>query len=108
MRTRFDGGSIATMSGSGEGGGLRGDELLDEDSPFRGLLRAVEDLELEGKELPALAPDLAALKTRLPAELLDEDSIFAGRPERLAELREEVKELLLAVLSVRYGKKDDE
>ncbi|MFO7761530.1 MAG: DNA repair exonuclease [Desulfobia sp.] len=84
------------------------EELLDEDSPFRGLLRAVEDLELEGKELPALAPDLAALKTRLPAELLDEDSIFAGRPERLAELREEVKELLLAVLSVRYGKKDDE
>jgi len=49
-----------------------------------------------------LVPDLANLKTKLPAELLDADSILERSPEELTELREEVKELLIAKL-IQHG-----
>lgn len=81
------------------------EELLEEDSPFSGLLRRVQNLELNKGELPVLAPDLGVLKTRLPADLLDEDILSAGGAEELAELREEIKELLIAKLMKQGEKK---
>jgi len=73
-----------------------------EDTPLSGLLQAVESLEFGGDALTTLLPDLASLKTKLPAELLDEDSLLESQPEHLNELREEVKELLIAKL-IQHG-----
>ncbi len=70
--------------------------------PLSGLLQAVESLEFGGDTLTTLVPDLASLKTKLPAELLDEDSLLESQPEHLSELREEVKELLIAKL-IQHG-----
>lgn len=74
------------------------EEIFEEDTPFSGLLQIVDELHLDKEELPALAPDLGALKTKLPAELLDEDSFVSGGPDELSELRDEIKELLIARL----------
>ena len=50
-----------------------------------------------------MVPDLASLKTKLPAELLDKDSLLESTPEDLTELREEVKDLLIAKLLQHGG-----
>jgi DNA repair protein SbcD/Mre11 len=68
------------------------------DSPLAGLLRAVDGLEPGDNAITAWVPDLAGLKTKLPADLLGADSIFERSAEDLAELREEVKELLITRL----------
>jgi hypothetical protein len=78
------------------------EEIVGEDTPLSGLLQAVESLEFGGDALTTLLPDLASLKTKLPAELLDEDSLLESQPEHLNELREEVKELLIAKL-IQHG-----
>ncbi|MEN8136366.1 MAG: DNA repair exonuclease [Thermodesulfobacteriota bacterium] len=78
------------------------EEILGEDTPLSGLLQAVESLDFGDDVLTALVPDLANLKTKLPAELLGDDSLTDGQPEQLAELREEVKELLIAKL-IQHG-----
>jgi len=78
------------------------EEIVGEDTPLSGLLQAVESLEFGGDALTTLVPDLASLKSKLPAELLDEDSLLESQPEHLNELREEVKELLIAKL-IRHG-----
>ena len=78
------------------------EEIVGEDSPLSGLLKAIESLDF-GKDAPTtLVPDLASLKTKLPAELLDADSLLESSPEELTELREEVKELLIAKL-IHHG-----
>ena len=69
-----------------------------EDGPLTGLLRAVDGLEPGDNAITNWVPDLAGLKTKLPADLLGADSIFERSAEDLAELREEVKELLIARL----------
>ena len=78
------------------------EEIVGEDTPLSGLLQAVESLEFRGDALKMLVPDLANLKSKLPAELLDEDSLLESQPEHLNELREEVKELLIAKL-IQHG-----
>ena len=78
------------------------EEIVGEDTPLSGLLQAVEHLEFDGESLTTWVPDLANLKTKLPAELLDEDSLLGSQPEHLSELREEVKELLIAKL-IQHG-----
>lgn len=78
------------------------EEIVGEGTPLSGLLQAVESLEFGNDALIALVPDLAILKTKLPAELLDKASLLEGQPEHLSELREEVKELLIAKL-IQHG-----
>jgi exonuclease SbcD len=78
------------------------EEIVGEDSALSGLLQAVESLDFGGDALTALVPELANLKTKLPAELLDEGSVLESQPGDLSELREEVKELLIAKL-IQHG-----
>jgi CheY-like chemotaxis protein len=78
------------------------EEIVGEDTPLSDLLQAVERLEFGADVLTTLVPDLANLKTKLPAELLDDDSLLGSQPEHLSELREDVKELLIAKL-IQHG-----
>ena len=78
------------------------EEIVGQNTPLSGLLQAVENMEFGGDALTALVPDLANLKTKLPAELIDEDSLLESQPEHLSELRQEVKELLIAKL-IQHG-----
>ncbi|MCA1766030.1 MAG: DNA repair exonuclease [Desulfobulbaceae bacterium] len=73
-------------------------DLIDEESPFAGLLKAVEALNFNEEELLSLVPDLAGLKSKLPAELLKDELLFTSQPDDLMELREEIRELLVAKL----------
>ena len=68
------------------------------DSPLAGLVRAVDGLEPGNNAITNWVPELAGLKTKLPADLLGADSLFERSAEDLAELREGVKELLIARL----------
>jgi len=77
-------------------------EIVGEDTPLAGLLRAIENLEFDGEALSTLAPELANLKTKLPPELAA-DSMLEGSSADLTELREEVKELLIAKL-IQHGR----
>ncbi|CAB1056938.1 DNA repair exonuclease family protein YhaO [Olavius sp. associated proteobacterium Delta 1] len=77
-------------------------QIVGEDTALSGLLQAVESLEFDGDALTTWVPDLANLKTKLPAELLDVDSLLAVQPEHLSELRDAVKELLIAKL-IQHG-----
>lgn len=79
------------------------EEICGEDSPLAGLLHSVENLEFGDDALTALVPDLANLKTKLPAELLEKDSLLESAPDELGELREEVKDLLIARLLQHGG-----
>jgi len=78
------------------------EEIVGEDTPLAGLLQTVEELEFGDAALTGLVPDLANLKTKLPAELLDADSMLESRPAQLDELRGMVKEFLVARL-IRHG-----
>lgn len=78
------------------------EEVVGEDTPLAGLLPAVEALDFGAEAITKLVPDLANLKTKLPAELLNGDCILERTPEDLAEVREEVKELLIAKL-IQHG-----
>ncbi len=78
-------------------------EIVGEDTPLAGLLQAVAELEFGDAALTGLVPDLANLKTKLPAELLDADSLLESRPGQPAELRDEVREFLIARL-IRHGR----
>jgi DNA repair exonuclease SbcCD nuclease subunit len=78
------------------------EEIVGEDTALSGLLQAVEILDFGGDALTALVPELANLKTKLPAELLDEGSLLESQPGHLSELREEIKELLIAKL-IQHG-----
>ena len=73
-------------------------ELVGQDTPLAGLLQTIATLEFSGDKLTTLVPDLASLKTKLPAELLAGASLLTGQAEQLCELREDVKELLIAKL----------
>ena len=78
------------------------EELVGEDTPLAGLLQAIAGLDFGGDALTTLVPDLANLKTKLPAELVATDSLLSSQPDQLTELREEVRELLIAKL-IQHG-----
>ena len=78
------------------------EEIVGEDTPQSGLMQAVENMEFDYNELSDLIPDLATLKTKLPAEFLDNDSLLESIPDQLTELREAVKELLIAKM-IQHG-----
>ncbi|MFC1652131.1 exonuclease SbcCD subunit D [Planctomycetota bacterium] len=78
------------------------EKIVGENTPLSDLMQVIEGLDLGEDALPILVPDLAKLRTKLPAELLDEDSIWESLPENMSELQEEVKELLIAKL-IQHG-----
>ena len=78
-------------------------KLEDEDSPFAGLIKAIDTLNFEEIEFTSLIPDLAKLKTRLPAELHKEDLLLLAQKEELSELKDDVKELLKGRLAEKGG-----
>lgn len=77
-------------------------EIVDENSPLFGLLQFFERLDDGEDALTKLVPDLANLKTKLPAELLDVNSVLENQPENLDELWKDVKEMLIAKL-IQHG-----
>jgi len=72
------------------------DEVLARDDALGGLLRAIQNIELDDTALEELADELSALRQKLPVELLDdEDSDNPAGPEQLKESLEDIKELLV-------------
>jgi len=78
------------------------EEIVGEDTALSDLLQAVDGFEFAEDGLTTLVPDLANLKTKLPAELLDADALLEGQPENVSDLREEIKELLIGKL-IQHG-----
>lgn len=80
------------------------EELIGEDTPIAGLIEAVQKLELDGEDPIVLVPELAALKSKLPAELQSGDDPFLDTsPEKMAELCAEVQEMLISKLLQHGG-----
>ncbi len=79
------------------------EEIVGENTTLSGLLQTIKTLDLDEESLAILVPDLASLKTKLPAELLDEAFLDGNQPEDLRGLKEEVKELLIAKLYQHGG-----
>ena len=72
------------------------DEVLARDDALGGLLRAIQNIELDDTALDELANEVSALRQKLPAELLEgEDSDNPASPEQLKESLEDIKELLV-------------
>ncbi len=83
---------------------VRLEELIGEDTPIAGLIESVQKLELDGDDLTSLVPELAALKTKLPAEIQSGDDPFLETsPEKMAELCTEVQEILISKLLQHGG-----
>lgn len=78
------------------------EEIVGADTALSDLLQAIEEFEFGAEALAAWAPELAGLRTKLPAELLDADTFLAGRSDDLSDLREEIRELLVARL-IQHG-----
>lgn len=72
-------------------------------NPFAELLGAIEGLEIDDDLLNVLVPDIARLKTKLPAELLVDDSVLTGAKEEINRVKEEVKQLLASRLTQQGG-----
>jgi DNA repair exonuclease SbcCD nuclease subunit len=75
------------------------EDALNGDTPIAGLLRSIQQLELDGDALLELVPELAALKSKLPVEVFSGDEPFLDASSgKIAELLAQVKELLIAKL----------
>ncbi len=81
------------------------DEALARDDALGGLLRAIQNMELDAAILDKLANELSALRQKLPAELLEgEDSDNPASPEQIKQSLEDIKELLVnRLLSTEQG-----
>ncbi|MBI9092779.1 MAG: DNA repair exonuclease [Desulfobacterium sp.] len=77
-------------------------EVFGKDSPIAGLLESIQGLEVDGDTLLGLVPELASLKSKLPAEIHG-DGAFLDPSEGMADLRSEVQELLIAKLLQHGG-----
>ncbi|MBN2809307.1 MAG: DNA repair exonuclease [Deltaproteobacteria bacterium] len=73
-------------------------QMTTAESPFFNLLQAVAGLDFDEERLTAFVPELASLKSRLPAELSDGAFLAADKSENLQDLLTEVKDLLIARL----------
>ena len=72
------------------------DELLERDDALGGLLRAIDELEMDASGVEELAAEVADLRQKLPPELLGgEDRYDPTDPRYLAGLMEDIKELLV-------------
>lgn len=75
------------------------DDIVGQDTPLAGLLRAMEGLALDRGRFLELLPEVETLQSRLPPELFMEDEPFLPEaPEFWEGLRQEVQELLIAKL----------
>lgn len=80
------------------------DDFLGDDTPLAVLLKEVQRLELAGGSLLSWVPELAVLKSKLPAEIdSGDESFFQLSPQKLAELGSEVREMLIARLLLHGG-----
>jgi DNA repair exonuclease SbcCD nuclease subunit len=78
-------------------------EMFGAETPVAGLLRSIQQIELDGDTLSALVPELSALKNKLPAEIQTGDDPFLDpSPDKIEDLRKEIQELLIAGL-VQHG-----
>jgi len=82
------------------------EEMFGEDNPIAGLLKFVQQIELEGDTLFELVPELSALKNKLPAEIQTGDEPFLDPSlDKIEGLRNEIQELLIAKLLQHGGAK---
>lgn len=82
------------------------EEMFGEDNPIAGLLKSVQQIELDGETLFRLVPELSALKNKLPAEIQTGDESFLDpSPDKMEGLRNEIQELLIAKLLQHGGAK---
>lgn len=81
-------------------------EMFGEDTPIAGLLKSVQQIELDGDTLFGLVPELSALKNKLPAEIQTGDEPFLDpSADNIEGLRNEIQELLIAKLLQHGGAK---
>ncbi|MCP3889653.1 MAG: DNA repair exonuclease [Desulfobulbaceae bacterium] len=79
-------------------------DLIGEDTPIAGLIESIQKLEFDGDDPTLLVPELAALKSKLPAEIQSGDDPFLETSsEKMAELRSEVQEMLISKLLQHGG-----
>ena len=82
------------------------EEIFREDTPIAGLLKSIQQLELNGDTLFGLVPELSALKNKLPAAIQTGDEPFLDpSPDKIEGLRNEIQELLIAKLLQHGGAK---
>ena len=80
--------------------------MFGEDTPISGLLKSIQQIELDGESIFGLVPELSALKNKLPAEIQTGDEPFLNpSPEKIEGLRNEIQELLIAKLLQHGGAK---
>ena len=84
------------------------EDLIGENTPIAGLIESINKLELVGEDLTELVPELATLKSKLPAEIKSSDDPFLDTShEKMAELRTEVQEMLISKLLQHGGERCD-
>ena len=72
------------------------DEILARDDALSGLLRAIQNMELNDTALDEIANELSAFRQKLPAELTGaENSVNPVSPEQIKDSLEDIKELLI-------------
>ena len=78
---------------------------IGDDSPLAALLRAIHRLEPDAEGLAALVPELAILRSKLPAEIDSyEEPLLDFSPAKMTELHAEVRELLVGRLLQHGGR----
>lgn len=84
-------------------GSLKG--AMGEETPLAGLMRAVEQFELDAGELLDRIPEVAALKNKLPPDLIGgDDPLLPTAPDQFSVFLDDVRELLAAKL-ISHGDK---
>jgi len=82
------------------------EEMFGKDTPIAGLLKSIQQIELDGDTLFGLVPELSSLKNKLPAEIQTGDEPFLDpSPDKIEGLRNEIQELLIAKLLQHGGDK---
>ena len=72
------------------------DSILARDDALGGLLRGIQDMELDDNALAEIANEVSALRQKLPAEILSgEDRYDPTDPQQLKAVLEDIKELLV-------------
>ena len=72
------------------------DSILARDDALGGLLRGIQNMELDDSALAELANEVSALRQKLPAEILSgEDRYDPPDPQQLKTVLEDIKELLV-------------
>ncbi|MBW1636212.1 MAG: DNA repair exonuclease [Deltaproteobacteria bacterium] len=70
------------------------EEIISGDSAVAGLLQSIKRLDLDSETLLEMVPELAVLKSKLPAEIYNDYHFFDTSPDKMTELQTRVAELL--------------